>query len=86
MEPSKELFRRIQAYLDSQLAHQELFKWLLEYAAFFLEEPEDAFEVQVWSRALNLLCLLNDSAIEERLVRHEIQSLLASRQVVVENI
>ena len=46
MEPSKELFRRIQAYLDSQLAHQELSKWLLEYAAFFLEEPEDAFEVQ----------------------------------------
>ncbi len=86
MEPSKELLGRVQAYLGNRLAHQELSKWLLEYAAHFLEEPEDAFEVQLWSRSLNLVCLLNDSAIDETLVRHEIQSLLASRQVIVENV
>ena len=49
-------------------------------------EPEKAFEVQLWSRALNLLCLLNDKAIDETLVRREIEALLASHQTVAESV
>lgn len=80
MDPSGELLRRVRGYLDDQLSHGELAEWLLEYADHFLAEPDDAFAVQLWSRALNLLCLLNDEAIAETLVRQEIESLLATPQ------
>ena len=86
MDPSGELLRRVRGYLDDQLSHGELAEWLLEFADHFLAEPEDAFEVQLWSRALNLLCLLNDEAIAEALVRQEIESLLASQQAVAESV
>ena len=76
----------MRGYLDDQLSHGELAEWLLEYADHFLAEPEDAFEVRLWSRALNLLCLLNDKAIAETLVRQEIESLLAPRQAIAERV
>ncbi len=76
----------MRGYLDDQLSHGELAEWLLEYADHFLAEPEDAFEVRLWSRALNLLCLLNDKAIAETLVRQEIESLLATRQAIAESV
>ncbi len=86
MDPSGELIGRVRGYLDSRLSHGELSAWLLEYADHFLMEPEKAFEVQLWSRALNLLCLLNDKAIDETLVRREIEALLASHQTVAESV
>ncbi len=82
MDSSAELIGRVRGYLDNQLSHGELSEWLLEHADYFLMKPENACEVQLWSRALNLLCLLNDKAIDELLVRQEIESLLARHQAV----
>ena len=86
MDPSRALLGRVRGYLDDQLSPGELSDWLLEYADHFLAEPEDAFEVRLWSRALNLMCLLNDEAIAETLVRQEIESLLATRQAIAESV
>ena len=86
MDPSGELLRRVRGYLDCQLSPGELSEWLLEYADHYLAEPDDAFAVRLWSRALNLLCLLNDEAIAETRVRQEIESLLASQQAVAESV
>ena len=86
MDPSRELLGRVREYLDDQLSHGELSEWLLECADHFLAEPEDAFEVQLWSHALTPLCLLNDKAIAETLVRQEIESLLATRQAIAESV
>ncbi len=86
MDPSAELLGRVRGYLDGQLSHSELSEWLLEYADHFLMEPKDAFEVRLWSHALNLLCLLNDKAIAETLVRQEIESLLATHQAIAESV
>ena len=86
MDPSGELLGRVREYVDDQLSHGELAEWLLEYADHFLAVPEDAFEARLWSRTLNLLCLLNDKAIAETLVRQEIESLLATRQAIAESV
>ena len=86
MDPSQELLGRVRRYLDGKQPHGELSEWLLKYADYFLAEPEKSFEVQLWSRALNLLCLLGDDSIDETIVRQELEALLASRQAVPETV
>ncbi|MCY4436802.1 MAG: hypothetical protein OXE05_05645 [Chloroflexi bacterium] len=79
MQESKDIFDRIDAYLAEDLSHDELFHWLLEAADRYCEVGENALGVNVWARTLNMLCLLQDGAVEESAVQLELQALGGSR-------
>ena len=79
MQQPRDIFDQIEAYLADDVSHEELFEWLLESADLYGEATESESEVNVWARTLNMLCLLQDSAVGESVVRQELQALAANR-------
>ena len=79
MQESKDLFDRIDAYLVEDLSNDELFRWLLEAADLYSEVGQNESGVNLWARALNMLCLLHDGVVEESVVRLELRALAGLR-------
>lgn len=79
MQESKDIFDRIDAYLVEDLSHDELFRWLLEAADLYGEVGQNESGVNLWARALNMLCLLHDGVVEESVVRLELRALAGLR-------
>ena len=79
MQQPRDIFDQIEAYLADDVSHEELFAWLLDSADDYAEASDSGSEVNVWARTLNMLCLLQDSAVDESVVRQELQALAANR-------
>ena len=79
MQQPRDIFDQIEAYLADDVSHEELFAWLLDSADDYAEASDSGSEVNVWARTLNMLCLLQDSGVDESVVRQELQALAANR-------
>ena len=83
MQQPRDIFDQIEAYLADDVSHEELFAWLLDSADDYAEASDSESEVNVWARTLNMLCLLQDSGVDESVVRQELQALAANRPASV---